>query len=336
MQFRFPWILSRRRLVVAAVADGTLFAFIYYALYEWFFGILPGFSLQLAALLLIWSLASYVIGRYSFGVESGYERHAWNLVGKHLIRTGFVLFLTLGVTLLQVWVFSQNLVQESFGSFLTPFLLSLAISSSVVQLIIRRFLIIQDLDRNSDWLYVGSNEDCQQLQEMLKWSRIQVCIRYVTPGQLGKVASSKYIVDHFHDQPSDLLDNLYRFQQQGSVVLNRLSWCELVLQRFPSELLSQADLLDGGFTMPRGTLQSRLKRIGDIVVASSLLVVTSPLVLVSALLIKISDKGPVFYSQVRTGLNGNPYRIWKLRTMRMDAEAMAHSGQQDQIHALQE
>ena len=164
MQFRFPWILSRRRLVVAAVADGTLFAFIYYALYEWFFGILPGFSLQLAALLLIWSLASYVIGRYSFGVESGYERHAWNLVGKHLIRTGFVLFLTLGVTLLQVWVFSQNLVQESFGSFLTPFLLSLAISSSVVQLIIRRFLIIQDLDRNSDWLYVGSNEDCQQLQ----------------------------------------------------------------------------------------------------------------------------------------------------------------------------
>ena len=55
-------------------------------------------------------------------------------------------------------------------------------------------------------------------------------------------------------------------------------------------------------------------------VATSLLLVTSPLVLVAAVLIKWSDRGPVFYSQVRTGLDGNPFRIWKLRTMRTDAE----------------
>ena len=56
------------------------------------------------------------------------------------------------------------------------------------------------------------------------------------------------------------------------------------------------------------------------VVALFLLIVTSPLVIFSALLIKCSDKGPIFYTQVRTGLHGNPFRIEKLRSMRVDAK----------------
>ena len=59
--------------------------------------------------------------------------------------------------------------------------------------------------------------------------------------------------------------------------------------------------------------------------AALLLILASPLILVSALLIRLSDQGPVFYSQIRTGLDGNPFRIWKLRTMRTDAE---HQGAQ--------
>ena len=72
--------------------------------------------------------------------------------------------------------------------------------------------------------------------------------------------------------------------------------------------------------MLSGTLQNRVKRIGDVVVALCLLIITSPLILVSAILIKSSDRGPVFYSQLRTGLHGIPFRIWKLRSMRIDAE----------------
>ena len=65
-------------------------------------------------------------------------------------------------------------------------------------------------------------------------------------------------------------------------------------------------------------------------VSVALLFLSSPLVLISALLIKSSDGGPVFYSQIRTGLGGNPYRIWKLRTMRIDAEHQGLSGHPDQ------
>lgn len=325
MQLRLPWILSRKRLLIAVIADGSLFALLYYALFEWRFGVWPGFSPRLAALLAIWSLSSYVIGRYSGRASTSHERHPWLLVGKQLIGTGFVLFLTLGITLLHIWIFVQNPVQASFRSFLIPYLGSLSVLSSLIQLTISRLSAIQDRDRNSVWFYVGSEAAFRQLEVMLKWSRVSVRIEHVLPHHLKQCRSSNYIVDQFHEQSPAVLKLLFQYQQQGSTVLSRLSWCEAVLQRFPSELLSEADLLDGCFSVPSGTLQSRLKRVGDVVVASILLILAVPLMMVSAFLIKCSDHGPVFYSQVRTGLDGFPYRIWKLRTMRTDAE---HQGAQ--------
>ena len=99
MQLSLPWILSRKRLVAAAIADGALFAFLYYALYGWRFGVWPGFSSRLAVLLAIWLLTSYVIGRYVSGAERVSESDTWDFVGKQLICTGAVLLLTLGITL---------------------------------------------------------------------------------------------------------------------------------------------------------------------------------------------------------------------------------------------
>lgn len=312
-------------MVAALVADGALFALLYFLLYELRFGVWPSLSLRIAALLVIWSLSSYVIGRYSVRTISGHELHALNLIGRQLIATGFVLSLTLGITLFHIWLFNKDPAQATLRSFLIPFLGSLAVLSPLLLLLLRRFFQLKDLDNNSVWSYVGSEEGFQQLREMLKWSRVPVHLEHVLPLQISHSCSSQFIVDHFYDHPPALLAALYRFQQQGAVVLTRLSWCELVLQRFPSELLAESDLLDGCFYVQNGTLQNRVKRVGDFVVALCLLFVTSPLILVSALLIKSSDKGPVFYSQVRTGLHGKPFRIWKLRSMRIDAE---HQGAQ--------
>ena len=321
MQLRLPWILSRRRLIFAVVVDDALFALLYYALYHYFFDIWPSFSPLLVILLAIWTLSSYVVGRYSPDAESVCGNYVSSIVGRQLVGTGFVLLLTLCATLLYFLTFNRYTFLVSFRSFLIPFLGSLSVASFFFQLSLRRWVVLQDLERNWVWSYVGSSSGCQQLQEMLRWSRFQVCIRHVMPSELGhQDHSSQFIVDHFHDQPASLLESLYRLQQRGSTVLSRLSWCEVYLQRFPSELLSEADLLDGCFSMPHGTLQSRLKRVGDLVIASLLLVITSPLILFSALLIKCSDGGPVFYSQLRTGLGGTTYTIWKLRTMRIDAE----------------
>lgn len=64
-----------------------------------------------------------------------------------------------------------------------------------------------------------------------------------------------------------------------------------------------------------------VKRLTDVVVSFTVLLLLSPLYLLLALLVKRSSKGPVIYSQERIGRKQRPFMIYKFRTMREDAEA---------------
>jgi sugar transferase (PEP-CTERM system associated) len=70
----------------------------------------------------------------------------------------------------------------------------------------------------------------------------------------------------------------------------------------------------------QGFLRTLVKRVFDIVSALILLVLTLPLMLLTALLVKLESPGPVFYSQERVGLNGRVFKVVKFRSMRNDAE----------------
>jgi exopolysaccharide biosynthesis polyprenyl glycosylphosphotransferase len=64
-----------------------------------------------------------------------------------------------------------------------------------------------------------------------------------------------------------------------------------------------------------------LKRGLDLVLSSIGLILLSPLMLLTAILIKLESPGPVFYTQERMGLDARPFKILKFRSMRQDAEA---------------
>ena len=64
-----------------------------------------------------------------------------------------------------------------------------------------------------------------------------------------------------------------------------------------------------------------VKRGFDLAVAGAALVVLSPLMLLVAAAIWLEDRGPVFYRQIRMGLDGKPFDILKFRSMRVTAEA---------------
>jgi lipopolysaccharide/colanic/teichoic acid biosynthesis glycosyltransferase len=66
----------------------------------------------------------------------------------------------------------------------------------------------------------------------------------------------------------------------------------------------------------------RWKRMTDILLAAVGLVCTSPILLASAIAIKSTTSGPVFFKQWRTGERGKPFQIMKLRTMVVDAEEL--------------
>lgn len=64
------------------------------------------------------------------------------------------------------------------------------------------------------------------------------------------------------------------------------------------------------------------KRAFDVCVAVTVLLMAFPLLLASALAIKLTSRGPVFYLSERIGLDGKPFRMIKLRTMVQDADQM--------------
>jgi len=63
-----------------------------------------------------------------------------------------------------------------------------------------------------------------------------------------------------------------------------------------------------------------VKRLCDLVISALGLLLLCPIFLVIAALIKLDSSGSVFYRQVRVGLRGRPYVIWKFRSMRRNAE----------------
>lgn len=63
------------------------------------------------------------------------------------------------------------------------------------------------------------------------------------------------------------------------------------------------------------------KRAMDLVIASAALVVLSPLMILLAVLVKLTSPGPVFYRQLRAGLGGQQFEMLKFRSMRVDAES---------------
>ncbi len=64
-----------------------------------------------------------------------------------------------------------------------------------------------------------------------------------------------------------------------------------------------------------------LKRMVDVVFSSMMLLFSSPLLMVTAILIKLDSPGPVFFVQERMGLDAKPFMMVKFRSMRQDAEA---------------
>lgn len=82
---------------------------------------------------------------------------------------------------------------------------------------------------------------------------------------------------------------------------------------------------------PAEILPATIKRVFDCLISTALLVLFAPLFLVIAVLIRLTSPGPVFFRQIRVGLNKRQFSIYKFRTMVANAEQL-----QDQLLSMNE
>jgi len=105
----------------------------------------------------------------------------------------------------------------------------------------------------------------------------------------------------------------------GTPVHNQTTFFERLKGEVPLESMKASWLIYGtGFT--QGQLRALAKRLFDIFSAITLLFLFWPIMLLTALAIKIEDRGPVFFQQERVGLFGKTFLCLKFRSMRTDAE----------------
>jgi sugar transferase (PEP-CTERM system associated) len=117
------------------------------------------------------------------------------------------------------------------------------------------------------------------------------------------------------------LDDLLRVRTEGVHVNEITTFLERETGRVDLRSTNPSWLIfSDGFSSGR-RLSSVAKRIFDVTASLTLLVLTVPLVMLTALAIKLESKGPAFYRQSRVGLFGQDFDILKLRSMRTDAEA---------------
>jgi Undecaprenyl-phosphate glucose phosphotransferase len=98
------------------------------------------------------------------------------------------------------------------------------------------------------------------------------------------------------------------------------------LRRFGSRALLQI------VEPPLAEWDRTIKRVEDIVVASAALLVTMPLLILTAIAIKLESKGPILFKQPRTGLDGEIIDVWKFRSMYVenaDLDASRQTGRND-------
>jgi exopolysaccharide biosynthesis polyprenyl glycosylphosphotransferase len=78
------------------------------------------------------------------------------------------------------------------------------------------------------------------------------------------------------------------------------------------------------FREPLSDFARGTKRISDIIISLLALIVLFPLWLVTAILIKLDSRGPIFYRQERVGMDGRIFLVYKFRTMRTDSDSEIH------------
>lgn len=116
------------------------------------------------------------------------------------------------------------------------------------------------------------------------------------------------------------VQELFECRNSGIKVIDILDFIERETGQIAVNLLYPSWIIYSKGFQPGDSLRQALNRIFNIAIAATGLILASPLMLLTAIAVKLGDGGPVLFSQVRVGQHGKLFKIHKFRSMRVDAE----------------
>lgn len=177
---------------------------------------------------------------------------------------------------------------------------------------------------SSRWLIVGASQGAYQFRQDLAQQYRYTNVK-TSPSTILESNARLYkgvVVATQAPLAKEELQTLVNYRLQGLAIYQLPEAYEEIWYKVPPHLLNDSWFVFGkGFKLNSSQFQRRCKRVVDIVAASVLLVVLSPLMVLAAIAVKLNSPGSLFYSQIRSGLNGTHFRVYKFRSMYQDAEA---------------
>ena len=111
----------------------------------------------------------------------------------------------------------------------------------------------------------------------------------------------------------EIIQKLYRLLPLGINLMNFSDFYELMFDRVPLEELEEGWFVE--HISPRKRIYDRAKRLLDIFFAITIGLTLSPIIILTALFIRLTSKGPAIYTQKRLGRNGKIFTLYKFRSM---------------------
>lgn len=117
------------------------------------------------------------------------------------------------------------------------------------------------------------------------------------------------------------ISTLMKIRASGAGVFDFTAFYEQYQSKVPVVHLKHGWFVQGGgFYLLQNKIGLKIKRIIDIFLSVVCILLLSPILLITGLIVKLDSRGPVIYTQLRVGLNGKCFYIYKIRSMINDAE----------------
>ncbi len=325
--FGIPWIISRRRVLIGSLLDCFINIFIYNYVFNKEIGSYPSQIVSIG-LGLSWIIISYVLGRYIKISNITLISFA-----KAAIKIIFMLIFCNLIYLVINWFVPLTFYWDTpeFSSYLSRELSNLFIRVStyiaLLSLFIQYFFSIityNIYNQKKEWIFYGTKDKYNEvIKEIGKTKKDLVLSWHSNQDNLEgiNIQNTKgIIIGNLNDINKSNLDTIFKLKLKGVVVEGLLSWFEKEFHRIPTNIIENKYQLIEKLKSIEDSYQLRTKRICDLLVSSFLVIITAPFFVIISILIVAEDNGPIFYTQTRTGRNGDPFKIIKFRSMKIDAE----------------